>query len=145
MVLFHIYYKNLVKSQAQGTGAYRRISSKYIIPEPPATGLFQFKDADIKFHSDGYEWLVVFGARSWFQGTGTVDGIGEYKFIVTAIDADIDPNDDIEIDLFRIKIWSEDQYGIETIIYDNGFGSTDFSEEWATEINKGDIKINYGQ
>ena len=106
---------------------------------------FQFKDADIKFHSDGYEWLVVFGARSWFQGTGTVDGIGEYKFIVTAIDAGIDPNDDIEIDLFRIKIWSEDQYGVETILYDNGFGSTDFSEEWATEINKGDIKINYGQ
>jgi hypothetical protein len=29
---------------------------------------------------------------------------------------------DGELDTFRIKIWWEDEYAVENVIYDNGFG-----------------------
>ncbi len=48
-----------------------------------------------------------------FKGTGTINGAGEYKFHLWAGDADPDT--------FRIKIWTEDEFGIETVKYDNGF------------------------
>lgn len=38
---------------------------------------------------------------------------GDYKFRIWA--GDDDP------DTFRIKIWTEDDAGVETVVYDNGF------------------------
>jgi hypothetical protein len=105
---------------------------------------FKFKAGGCKFHSEAYEWLVVFGARAWYKGTGSVNGESGYYFLVTAIDGDIDPNDDIEEDRFRIKIWGEDGSGTEIIIYDNGFGSPDYSEDWATKLGGGSIVIHHG-
>ena len=49
-----------------------------------------------------------------FKGSGTINGMGEYKFMLWA--GDDDP------DTFRIRIWEEDEVsGVETDIYDNGF------------------------
>jgi hypothetical protein len=45
---------------------------------------------------------------------GTINGTGQYKFQIWATDDNPDT--------FRIKIWSEDQAGVETVAYDNGFG-----------------------
>jgi parallel beta-helix repeat protein len=83
---------------------------------------FVFKVADLNFHSDSYEWLVVAGAKAQFKGTGTINGEGEYKFMLMAIDADINEKDSFEVDRFRIKIWSEDESGNETVVYDNALG-----------------------
>jgi len=44
--------------------------------------------ADIKFYSSNYEWLVVAGSKAQFKGTGTINGNGEYGFILTAVDGD---------------------------------------------------------
>jgi len=75
---------------------------------------FQFHVADLNFHSDTYDWLVVTGNDfAKFKGTGTINGAGEYKFQIWA--GDTDP------DIFRIKIWEEDEFENETVIYDNGF------------------------
>jgi hypothetical protein len=122
------------------------LNSKYHDGATIPTGQthFNFKAGNCKLHSEAYEWLVVFGARAWYKGTGRVNGESGYHFLVTAIDGDIDPNDDIEEDLFRIKIWSEDANGVEIIIYDNGFGSPDYSEDWATELGGGSIVIHHG-
>ncbi len=75
---------------------------------------FQFKAADLDFHSSSYEWLVVNqgGARAQFKGAGTINGTGDYLFMLWAGDGDPDT--------FRIRIWTEDADGVETDVYDNG-------------------------
>jgi hypothetical protein len=73
---------------------------------------FHFKAGELNFHSSDYEWLVVTGSDyARFKGTGTINGEGEYKFMIWAGDG--------EHDTFRIKIWEEVD-NIETVIYDNG-------------------------
>lgn len=81
---------------------------------PTGNTEFQFKTADLNFHSDSYQWLVVTGSDyAKFRGVGTINGAGEYKFQVWAGDGDPDT--------FRIKIWTEDETtGVETVVYDNG-------------------------
>ena len=80
---------------------------------------FNFKEADLKLHSTGYEWLVINGAQATFQGEGTINGEGSYKFQVTVIDGDTYSNDGYNEDLFRIKIW-EEIGGNQVVVYDSG-------------------------
>lgn len=90
--------------------------SKYLkgVTKPTGNTEFQFQAAGLNFHSSSYEWLVVTGSNyAKFKGTGTINGEGVYKFILWA--GDNNP------DTFRIKIWSEDGSGGESVIYDNGF------------------------
>jgi PKD repeat protein len=80
---------------------------------PTGNTEFQFQAADLTFHSSSYEWLVVTGDDyAKFKGVGTVNGMGEYKFQLWAGDR--------EADTFRIKIWTENELGVETVVYDNG-------------------------
>ena len=76
-----------------------------------------------------------------YKGGGTINGTGSYKFLPTAIDADINPNDNFDIDRFRIKIWDESD-GTEVVIYDNALG--DDSDNATTEIGGGAIVIHEG-
>ena len=101
---------------------------------------FVFKVADLNFHSSSYDWLVVAGAKAMFKGIGTINGEGVYKFMLTAIDADINENDSFDVDRFRIKIWTEDAEGNETVVYDNALG--DDSDDATTEIGGGSIVIH---
>ena len=81
---------------------------------PSGNTEFQFRAGDLNFHSSSYDWLVVTGSDyARYKGTGTINGEGEYKFMIWA--------GDDEDDTFRIKIWEEDESGNETVIYDNGF------------------------
>jgi hypothetical protein len=105
---------------------------------PTGTTEFQFKVADFNFHSESYEWLVVAGAKANFKGLGTINGQGQYKFILTAIDAKVNENDAFEVDRFRIKIWTDDG-----VIYDNSHG--DDSDNATTEIGGGSIVIHKGK
>ncbi len=77
---------------------------------------FIFHVADFQFKSISYDWLVVAGIKAQFKGSGTINGIGEYKFMLTAEDAG-----DNGADTFRIKIWNA---ATETVVYDNGAQST---------------------
>jgi parallel beta-helix repeat protein len=101
---------------------------------------FVFQAADLNFHSSSYEWLVVAGSKAKFKGTGTINGEGEYKFMLTALDADINESDGFDVDRFRIKIWTEDAEGNETVVYDNALG--DDSDDATTEIGGGSIVIH---
>jgi hypothetical protein len=81
---------------------------------PTGNTEFQFHLADLNFNSNSYDWLVVTGSDyARFKGTGTVNGQGEFKFMLWAGDGGSDT--------FRIRIWTEDDSGVETDIYDNGF------------------------
>ena len=81
---------------------------------PTGNTEFQFNAGDLNFHSSSYDWLVVTGSNyARFKGTGTINGSGEYKFMLWAGDG--------EPDTFRIRIWTEDEFGVvETVEYDNG-------------------------
>jgi hypothetical protein len=80
---------------------------------------FQFQVADLNFHTDTYQWLVVNpdGSRAQFKGEGTINGAvapnGEnYQLMIWATDG--------SPDTFRIKIWYEVNLS-DVIVYDNGF------------------------
>jgi hypothetical protein len=78
---------------------------------PDGQTQFMFQTADLNFHSNSYEWMVIAGDNARFKGVGTINGMGEYRFMLWAGDK--------ETDTFRIKIWTEDN-NLETVIYDNG-------------------------
>jgi len=82
---------------------------------PTGNTEFQFHAADLNFHSSSYEWLLVTGSDyARFKGAGTINGMGDYKFMLWA--GDDDP------DTFRIRIWWEDDSdSVEHVVYDNGF------------------------
>lgn len=74
---------------------------------------FQLHAGGFTFHSTSYEWLVVTGNdTAKFKGTGSIDSEGDYKFSVSAGDG--------APDTIRVKIWTEDEFGNELPVYDNG-------------------------
>jgi len=81
---------------------------------------FQFKVADFNFHSASYDWLVVAGPHAKFKGSGTINGAGDFGFILTATDGQMNGGEGV--DKFRIKIWEK---ATNVIIYDNQLGYTD--------------------
>ena len=98
---------------------------------------FQFRAGDLNFNSSSYQWLVVAGARAQYKGTGTINGAGNYGFLVTAIDGQITGGGGA--DRFRIKIWDKDNG--DTVVYDNEMGADDTSPS-ATIILGGSILIH---
>ncbi len=103
---------------------------------PTGTTEFQFKVANLNFHSDNYEWLVVAGAKAQYRGIGTINGAGEYGFMLKAIDGQISGGGGV--DKFRIKIWDK---ATDQVIYDNKLGEADASNA-ATELGGGSIVIH---
>ncbi len=98
---------------------------------------FNFSAANFTFDSVQYQWLVVSGARAQFKGTGTVNGTGNYGFIVTLIDGDlVGPH---EPDRFRIKVW--DQSNGNAVVYDNQYGEPDAADP-VTALEQGSINIH---
>ncbi len=54
-------------------------------------------------------------------------------------------NDSVEIDRFRIRIWTEDAVGNGLVVYDNGLGLDAYDEEETqdtTEIGGGSIVVH---
>ncbi|HEY0602688.1 MAG TPA: PKD domain-containing protein, partial [Herpetosiphonaceae bacterium] len=100
---------------------------------------FQFKAGNLNFHSASYEWLVVAGARAQYKGVGTINGSGNYGFMLTVIDGQI--NGGGGVDKFRIKIW--DKSNADGVVYDNQMGgATDADPTMA--IQGGSIVIHKG-
>jgi hypothetical protein len=104
---------------------------------PTGQTQFRFRGGDLNFHSDAYEWLVVAGPKAMFKGTGTINGAGNYGFMISAIDENLTPSTDV--DLFRIKIWDKDDP--DAIVYDNQMGDGD-DPDLTTAIGGGNIKIH---
>jgi hypothetical protein len=102
---------------------------------PSGNTEFQFQAADLNFHSSDYEWLVVSGPQAQFKGTGTINGQGNYGFLVTAVDGAI--NGGGGVDKFRIKIWDK---ATDAVVYDNQPGAEESSSA-ATAIAQGNIVI----
>lgn len=121
----------------EGTANFGFVS-KYKKGATVPTGVtqFNFQVADLNFHSDTYDWLVIAGARAQYKGTGTINGEGEYGFMLTAIDGQL--NGGGGSDKFRIKIWDK---ASDAIVYDNMLDADD-GADLTTEIQGGSITIH---
>ena len=98
---------------------------------------FQFKTANLNFHSDEYIWLVIAGARAQYQGTGTINGSGNYGFKLTAIDGQVSGGGGT--DMIRLKIWDKDAG--DAIVYDSGLGVSD-DDAPSVELGGGKVIIH---
>ncbi len=91
--------------------------SKYLkgATVPSGSTEFQFHAAGFNFHSNVQQWLVVNGGgtNAQFKGSGSVNGVSGYDFMIWATDGG-----KTGADTFRIKIWpaGDDAHPV----YDNG-------------------------
>jgi parallel beta-helix repeat protein len=106
---------------------------------PTGNTEFQFKAGGLNFHSDTYDWLVISGPKALFKGNGTINNEGNYGFMLTAIDGEL--NGGGGVDKFRIKIWDIDND--DTIVYDNKIEAEDGADP-STALGGGQIKIHKG-
>jgi hypothetical protein len=101
---------------------------------------FQFKAGDLNFHSSEYEWLVVTGGcMAQYKGTGTVNGVAEYTFMLTLRDGGRCSSP--TTDGVRMKIMGPDG-----LRYDTRFGDGDDIGPQAGSvqaINGGSIVIHW--
>ena len=103
---------------------------------PTGTTQFTFKVADFDFYSTSYQWLVIAGAKAKYKGAGTVNGAGDYGFLLSATDGQLPGGGGA--DRFRIKIWDR---ATGEIVYDNQLGSAD-DDDPVTALGGGSIVIH---
>jgi len=105
---------------------------------PEGNTEFQFHAAQMTFRSTAYQWLVVSGPKAQFKGVGTINGTGNYGFLLTATDGQV--NGGGGVDKFRIKIW-DIVSGI--VVYDNApLASDDIDAADPQAISGGSIVIH---
>jgi hypothetical protein len=102
---------------------------------PDGNTNFQFKAGDLHFQSTSYDWLVVTGGdRAKFKGTGEINGVSGFGFMLTARDWSGG-------DSFRIKIWD---VASGDVVYDNQPAEGD--ESYAgTALGGGSIVVHDGK
>ncbi|OGM10613.1 hypothetical protein A2Z67_05310 [Candidatus Woesebacteria bacterium RBG_13_36_22] len=99
---------------------------------PTGKTRFRFQVAGLRFESTNYDWLVVAGAKAMYKGVGTINDSGNYGFMLSAIDGQI--NGGGGVDKFRIKIWDIDNNN--ALVYDNMLGADENSNP-TTVVNEG--------
>jgi uncharacterized repeat protein (TIGR01451 family) len=96
---------------------------------------FQFQVGNLNFHSEQYDWLVVSGAKAQYKGSGTINGVTGYSFMLTATDSAIAGGG--TADSFRIKIWNSGG-----TVFDNKMGGADDFSSPTQNIATGSIVIH---
>jgi alpha-tubulin suppressor-like RCC1 family protein len=97
---------------------------------------FQFQAGNLKFKSTTYDWLVISGPQAKYKGSGSINGGGDFGFLLSAVDGAVTGGGGT--DKFRIKIWNK---VTGTVIYDNQTGGTEDAAA-TTMISGGDIVIH---
>jgi phospholipase/lecithinase/hemolysin len=108
---------------------------KYLKGSTVPTGSFQFDfpAANLSFQSTNYEWLVINGSVAQFRGAGTINGAGNYGFLVTVYDGGQGQSK------IRIKIW--DKNNANAVIFDTQPGAVD-TDLATTLLDGGNIKVH---
>ena len=102
---------------------------------PTGTTSFSFNAGNMNFASSGQGWFVVGPARGMYRGTGTINGAGAYKFLLSGVDGD-----DIGagvVDKVRLKITNA---ATGAVVYDNQMGAPDTAMA-TTPITSGGIEV----
>jgi hypothetical protein len=108
---------------------------KYPKGSTAPTGSFQldFPAANLSFQSTSYEWLVINGSVAQFRGSGTINGAGNYGFLVTVYDGGQGQSK------IRIKIW--DKNNGNAVIFDTQLGAVD-TDLPTTLLGGGNIRVH---
>jgi hypothetical protein len=82
---------------------------------PEGNTEFVFHAGGLNFHSSSYQFLIVnqAGTNSQFKGTGKINGLGSYTFMIWATDGGTTGDD-----TFRIQITDNNNGG--AVVFDNG-------------------------
>jgi hypothetical protein len=95
--------------------------SKTVTPSSSRSGsLINLLLGKLEFRTLGYDSKTVAGARTQFKGSGTVNNLPGYRYILTVIDGQAPGGDGV--DKFRLRVWNE-KTG-ETV-FDNQMGAGD--------------------
>lgn len=103
---------------------------------PSGNTEFQFQAGNLNFKSTSYDWLVIAGSQAKYKGSGTINGAGDFGFLLSAVDGAVTGGGGA--DKFRIKIWDT---VTGNVIYDNQSGATEDAAA-TTTIAGGDIMIH---
>ncbi len=100
---------------------------------------FQFQAGNFNFKSNllNSGSLVISGAKATYRGVGTVNGSGNYGFMVSAIDGETTGGGGV--DRFRIKIWNISNGN--TVVYDNQINASE-NVDATTILGGGSIVIH---
>jgi hypothetical protein len=80
---------------------------------------------------------VVAGHKAQYKGSGTINGQGNYGFLLFAMDEALTPS--VDEDRFRIKIWDRDAG--DAVVYDNKLNEPEDADAM-TGIGGGSIVIH---
>jgi PKD repeat protein/sugar lactone lactonase YvrE len=100
---------------SSGTALFGFVS-KYVKGKSVPQGIteFYYHAGSMNFVSTNYDWLVINSPRATYKGTGQINGQGNYKFTLTAIDGALQGRG--KPDKFRIRITDMDE---KVRVYDN--------------------------
>jgi hypothetical protein len=101
---------------------------------PTGNTEFQLPAANLNFHATSYDWLVITTNQAQYQGSGTINGAGNYGFLVTVQD-----NGGTTPDKFRMKIW--DRNNNNAVIYDTQPGAANTAAP-TTALGSGRIQVH---
>jgi hypothetical protein len=101
---------------------------------PSGNTEFQFQPANLNFHATSYDWLVITTNQAQYQGSGTINGAGNYGFLVTALDGG-----GHGADLFRLKIWDKNNHN--AVVYDTQPGAATTAAP-TTPLGGGRIQVH---
>jgi hypothetical protein len=96
---------------------------------------FQFPAANLTFQSTSYDWLVITTNQAQYQGSGTINGAGNYGFLVTAQDN----GGGSTSDKLRLKIW--DKNNNNAVVYDTQPGAANTAAP-TTALGGGRIQVH---
>jgi len=118
--------------------AHFHLTAKYNRESVVPTGKvdLHLEAGNLKFKARQFDWLVIVGSRGYLKGSGTINGEGDYGFLVAAIDAQ--KTDEEDIDKIRIKIWEK---ASGHVVYDTQPNAPDNAEP-LTPVEEGSIVIH---
>jgi hypothetical protein len=96
---------------------------------------FRFPAANLTFQSTSYDWLVITTNQAQYQGSGTINGAGNYGFLVTALDS----GGGSAADKLRIKLW--DKNNNNAVVYDTQPGAATTASP-TTSLGGGRIQVH---
>ncbi len=132
-------YDSLAGWETQNTSATGEVkfgvSAQYLSGSNMPTGQAKvnFKVGDLSFTATSFEWLVISGTEGILKGNGTVNGAGNYTFIMSGTDGSQTGGQS----LVRIKILDNSNQ----VIYDTQPGTADTAVP-TTPLTSGHIKIH---
>jgi probable HAF family extracellular repeat protein len=101
-----------------GRATFSFVSNVANHPARPGEMTLRFQVANLDFRSAAYDAMSVAGLRAQYQGSGKINGTGNYKFLMTVADGTVSRA--VRQSRFRIKIWHIDaRTNAEVVDYDN--------------------------